>query len=593
MNKTIWKILFSLFLLLSFCLWMQTFASVVGLEKKVFEIRVYEYDDVANMYSRTAAWSAVLVDDDKVVTNAHVIMDYDENIVGNYEICKTVSFDKEPECFSVLKLLSYNVDDDLALLEIMSPKSLPEPITKSTKKLSMWDSVKIYGYPANGWNTITFTEGKISGYMEWFYKVDANMDAGNSGWWAFDEDGGLIGISAAVSVGYTTLGLVIPMDKVNDFLANKGVTKHGKTPNLSFANYIMSKNSILKSDSIDDNYMSISSLKKYGFKIYEAYFTSNKDITEYILESKDEDDESLILINTHQEYSNGNFKGMEDWDFEQMLKDQKKELKKQWIKFNYKTFEYKGHSITLTATVDKDWEIYLSMISDNMNWVVMTDMNWMKTIKNALLMYLKATTIKDVEVNEAEYYNLWFLKVPLDSVMAREMLYLGEKQISMMIDVDSSLLLKVNYNGPKFTKMTDMTYSEFLEYTASLINSSEWAKVNDLWLKKTDNWFYYNAMDLERDGVRYIDYNFFVLKWEESGYYEFEFEVNSREDVVKIEALMNKIVVDGEQPFEKVWTTGKLELDIDVDENFEEMLNIKDSEITDCEDERDLAVVEE
>ena len=53
------------------------------------------------------------------------------------------------------------------------------------------------------------------------YKIDANIDAGNSGGGAFDKDGKLIGIPYVASVGYSTLGYIIPVSMIRDFLDGK------------------------------------------------------------------------------------------------------------------------------------------------------------------------------------------------------------------------------------------------------------------------------------------------------------------------------------------------------------------------------------
>jgi hypothetical protein len=41
-------------------------------------------------------------------------------------------------------------------------------------------AVRIIGYPANGGDTITTTQGTIAGFQDEYYKTDANVDEGNS-----------------------------------------------------------------------------------------------------------------------------------------------------------------------------------------------------------------------------------------------------------------------------------------------------------------------------------------------------------------------------------------------------------------------------
>jgi hypothetical protein len=58
-----------------------------------------------------------LIDHNKILTNAHVVLDEDGEMLNNYSLCISARFTSKPICKTSLKLLSYDMDKDLALLE--------------------------------------------------------------------------------------------------------------------------------------------------------------------------------------------------------------------------------------------------------------------------------------------------------------------------------------------------------------------------------------------------------------------------------------------------------------------------------------------
>ncbi len=69
---------------------------------------------------------------------------------GKYEICRSFLFEKEPKCFSLGKLESYDTDNDLALVKIEKHMDLPKIALASEKRLAIGSPLIIYGYPAIG-----------------------------------------------------------------------------------------------------------------------------------------------------------------------------------------------------------------------------------------------------------------------------------------------------------------------------------------------------------------------------------------------------------------------------------------------------------
>jgi S1-C subfamily serine protease len=88
--------------------------------------------------------SAVLVGKNLLLTNAHVITDEDDKLTLHYEACQTVSPELPAECFSTLKLIKYDIKNDLALLEIQ--ESLPvevDPVSFGETEISIGTRIKI------------------------------------------------------------------------------------------------------------------------------------------------------------------------------------------------------------------------------------------------------------------------------------------------------------------------------------------------------------------------------------------------------------------------------------------------------------------
>jgi V8-like Glu-specific endopeptidase len=66
--------------------------------------------------------SAVLLDSNRIITNAHVVLNEQSNTpTGKYEICRSSPDKKDPECFTTGKLISYDTVADLAVLELAKP----------------------------------------------------------------------------------------------------------------------------------------------------------------------------------------------------------------------------------------------------------------------------------------------------------------------------------------------------------------------------------------------------------------------------------------------------------------------------------------
>ncbi|HUC88457.1 MAG TPA: trypsin-like peptidase domain-containing protein [Candidatus Paceibacterota bacterium] len=114
-----------------------------------------------------------------------------------------------------------------------SPFTVPKTCNVNDPS-KLGDSVRIYGYPVtSGGYNLTITDGIISSFADdGDILTSAQVDSGNSGGLAVDQNGCWLGIpSAVVSGNYQNLGVIIPGNIVEIFLNNVPVKLDPSTGN--------------------------------------------------------------------------------------------------------------------------------------------------------------------------------------------------------------------------------------------------------------------------------------------------------------------------------------------------------------------------
>lgn len=235
----------------------------------VLKIKVYEKDTISGNYSFSHWGSAIIINKKTILTNAHVILDSNgKEPTGYYELCRYQLGKKNPVCFTTAKLLQYDTITDIASLEVAGWLTAVRDIAFSDKKLDIGSSMIVYGYPGIGWSNITRTEWKI-GWTEWEkYKFDGTIDHWNSGGWAFDTTGKLIGMPYAVSSDNGVIGYVISVETLKKFLSGKsyGIEKFTSPKTTEFAKYVKDNQLISKnSNLIKTKYVEIKDMEKSWF----------------------------------------------------------------------------------------------------------------------------------------------------------------------------------------------------------------------------------------------------------------------------------------------------------------------------------------
>jgi S1-C subfamily serine protease len=152
-----------------------------------------------------------------ILTNYHVVQETgDWDALG---ILVTTRSDSPPEPVYLAEIAAKAPHLDLAVLRVVSdlngdpvdPQRLNLPYVKlgDADVLEIGDELNIFGYPGIGGSTITFTQGRVSGftpeegvdYQRAWIKTDASISGGNSGGTGVDEAGALVGIPTQAGSG--------------------------------------------------------------------------------------------------------------------------------------------------------------------------------------------------------------------------------------------------------------------------------------------------------------------------------------------------------------------------------------------------------
>jgi S1-C subfamily serine protease len=149
-----------------------------------------------------------------ILTNAHVVDDrFDE--YDRLGVAITEASDTPPELLYVGEIAAVDYSLDLALLQITEgihggpvDGEFPFVPIGDSDAVEIGDNIRILGYPVIGGQTITFTNGVVSGFTSersvgnraWI-KTDAAISGGNSGGLAINEEGEVIGVPTVVGSG--------------------------------------------------------------------------------------------------------------------------------------------------------------------------------------------------------------------------------------------------------------------------------------------------------------------------------------------------------------------------------------------------------
>lgn len=228
-------------------------------------VRVVVPDD-AKKDSYSTGSGSIIHPEGLVLTNYHVVADYDANKLYNKDglvyLFVSPNAKEPPKPLYMGQVIKVSQELDLALVKVIANMDgtklratprLPYYQLGSVDDVWMGDTLGIIGYPGIGRGTVTFTKGDVSGFtffkngnIEWI-KTEALISFGNSGGTAIDLNGRLVGVPTEVSTasgGSGTLGFVRPIDVVPaDWFSLKSATPAPKAEGVSYKGQIVDANS--------------------------------------------------------------------------------------------------------------------------------------------------------------------------------------------------------------------------------------------------------------------------------------------------------------------------------------------------------------
>ena len=144
------------------------------------------------------------------LSSVEKIRKFDWNKLREGFVVKPVQINWKSDLAYLQFLAEYNYNT-ASFGEVMTALSLiSAPDVCVGNQTNLGDKLYVIGFPYTGGDTVTITEGIISGFDGRYVKTSAKIEHGNSGGLAIHASGCSIGIASAANVGTTeSLGLII------------------------------------------------------------------------------------------------------------------------------------------------------------------------------------------------------------------------------------------------------------------------------------------------------------------------------------------------------------------------------------------------
>jgi hypothetical protein len=248
-------------------------------------VQVISYKEPLGMYFSLQGWGSGSIIDSSghILTNNHVVDDGFGGISDDFSICLTEDSSLPPKCHYTASVVARDAEKDIALLQIdrvdifgnavnySSFATLPIDYSYSP---NTGDTVIARGYPWVGANTITETQGIVSGtYMynnNTYIKTDTLIAGGNSGG-PLIRDGKMIGVNTFLIGGSAdpALGYSLSIREAQDFIQT-GVAQTTKlqTNSTKFAPFLQSINSFVQRKQVTDSLVTFNFPEKYTITTY-------------------------------------------------------------------------------------------------------------------------------------------------------------------------------------------------------------------------------------------------------------------------------------------------------------------------------------
>jgi S1-C subfamily serine protease len=185
-----------------------------------FSLRGYTVDGLRFVRATGSGSGTVISGDGLILTNAHVVS---AGVAGAsltgpaplVEVRLTFRPDQASRPSYLARVTHLDLRHDLAALRIVTdlggapvhPEHLAALEVGDSDELTLGDDLAVLGYPQVGGETITYTAGRVSGFVgenlrtagRAFIKTDAKFSSGSSGGTVLDEAGRLVAVPTAIA----------------------------------------------------------------------------------------------------------------------------------------------------------------------------------------------------------------------------------------------------------------------------------------------------------------------------------------------------------------------------------------------------------
>jgi S1-C subfamily serine protease len=187
-----------------------------------FSLKGYTVDGFRFVRGNGSGSGSIVSADGLILTNAHVVSGAagaSSGLAPLIEVRLTLRPDQAARPSYLARVTHLDLRLDLAALQIVADASgqpvrlrnLPAMQVGDSDDLTLGDDLAVLGYPQVGGETITYTAGRVSGFVgenlrgagRAFIKTDAKFSSGSSGGSALDEAGHLVAIPTAIAFDRT------------------------------------------------------------------------------------------------------------------------------------------------------------------------------------------------------------------------------------------------------------------------------------------------------------------------------------------------------------------------------------------------------
>ncbi len=248
-------------------------------------VQVISYKEPLGMYFSLQGWGSGSIIDNAghIITNNHVVDDGLGGISDDFSICLTEDTAVPPKCYYTASVIARDPDKDIALLQIDTNDIFGRPVNFSNFTTLPLDTnytpntadvVNARGYPWVGANTITETQGIVSGTYAYngntYIKTDTLIAGGNSGG-PLIRDGKVVGINTFLIGGNSdpALGYSLSIREAKSFI-DASLTKTTKLQanNPKFSPFLQTVTDASQKKSITDPLVTFNFPTKYNVTTY-------------------------------------------------------------------------------------------------------------------------------------------------------------------------------------------------------------------------------------------------------------------------------------------------------------------------------------